>query len=238
MPERLWEHQPSWAENFRHEVERSRDCWTATMAWNQAVPGAEGPLGRAGRSPGNGPGKGMAGTGAGPGVPAALLASSRWARSRPTIASELSTPMTRPAPASANARVARPWPQARSSTVAPRRAGSRPSRQATAVSCGPLPALTSSSYHVAMSDQVGPVPAASMAPSLSRPANDYPFTDARALNFEQGPATAPSEPRRLRARKSLAHPACGSRACCEGLPAPAVKTPSTRPGSAGSSIVS
>jgi hypothetical protein len=60
-----------------------------------------------------------------------------------------------------------------------------------------------------MSDQVGPVPAASMAPSLSRSANEYPSTAARALNLEQGPAIAPSEPWRLRARKSLARRACG-----------------------------
>jgi hypothetical protein len=49
------------------------------MASSQPVPGAEGPLGRAGRSPGNGPGEGTALVGAGPAVPAAVLAASRWA---------------------------------------------------------------------------------------------------------------------------------------------------------------
>lgn len=70
-------------------------------------------------------------------------AGSGCARAKPIIASELSTPMTWPAPASASARVARPWPQARSRTVALCSAGTRPSRQPTAVWCGPLPEVTS-----------------------------------------------------------------------------------------------
>ena len=55
------------------------------------------------------------------------------------------------------ARVARPWPHATSKTVPPESEGTSPSSERTAVSCGPLPWATSSSYQDAISGQVDSV---------------------------------------------------------------------------------
>jgi len=55
------------------------------------------------------------------------------------------------------ARVARPWPHATSKTVPSESEGTSPSSERTAVSCGPLPWATSSSYQDAISGQVDSV---------------------------------------------------------------------------------